>query len=178
MQANEWGPPAWKFLHMVSFGYPQDPDNDTKDNYRQLFSILRYTLPCSHCRKSYTEIYKYICIDQYLDSREGLTFWLFIIHNLVNRKLKRDLANFEDVVLEYENYRARCGDMNDIAKYSKCKNSLKEIKLSDIQNNVLVTYSKYKEISKKQIEDFYKSENIIDPKFIKCSDNCNNNNFK
>jgi len=169
MQANEWGPSAWNFLHMVTFGYPQDPDNNTKDHYKQLFSNLRYTLPCSHCRKSYIELYKYINIDEYLDSREGLTFWLFIIHNLVNRKLKRDLVNFEDVVLQYENYRARCGDMNDVVKYSKCKSDIKEIKLDDIQSNVLITYSKYKEISKKQIEYFYKSENIIDPKFIKCS---------
>lgn len=169
MQANEWGPSAWKFLHMVTFGYPQDPDNNTKDHYKQLFSYLRYTLPCSHCRNSYTEIYKYICIDQYLDSREGLTFWLFIVHNLVNRKLERELSNYEDVVIQYENYRARCGDMNDIEKYSKCKKSIKKITQDDVQSNVLITYSKYKEISKKQIEEFYKSENIIDPKFTKCS---------
>jgi hypothetical protein len=169
MQANEWGPAAWKFLHTVTFDYPQDPDNNTKDNYKQLFSNLCYTLPCSHCRKSYTDLFKYICIDQYLDSREGLTFWLFIIHNLVNRKLERDLANFEDVVLKYENYRARCGSMNDIAKYTKCKANIKQLKSSDIQHNILVTYSKYKDISKKQIAEYYKSENIIDPKFIKCS---------
>ena len=169
MQANEWGPSAWKFLHMVTFGYPQDPDNNTKDHYKQLFSYLRYTLPCSHCRNSYTEIYKYICIDQYLDSREGLTFWFFIVHNLVNRKLERDLANFEDIVIYYENFRARCGNMNDVEKYTSCKKNLKKITKDDVQSNVLITYSKYKEISKKQIEEFYKSENIIDPNFTKCS---------
>lgn len=169
MQADEWGPPAWKFLHIVTFGYPQDPDNETKNNFKQLFSCLRYTLPCSHCRNSYSILYDYILIDHYLDSREGLTFWLFIIHNLINRKLKRNLANFEDVVLEYENYRSRCGNMNNIAKFTKCKQEIKKIQKNDIEKSVLITYSKYKEISKKQIEDFYKSENVIDPKIIKCS---------
>jgi hypothetical protein len=168
MQANEWGSHAWKFLHSITFSYPQDPDNETKNNFKELFSCLRYTLPCSHCRNSYSIFYKYICIDHYLDSREGLTFWLFIIHNLVNRKLKKDLANFEEIVLEYENYRARCGNMNDIAKFTKCKMEIKPLTISDIQNNVLITYSKYKEISKKQIQEFYNSENNIDPKIINC----------
>ena len=169
MQANEWGPSAWKFLHSVTFSYPQDPDEDTKKHFKDLFSNLRYTLPCSFCRNYYSQIFKYICIDPYMESREGLTFWLFIVHNLVNRKLDRDLANFGDIVLQYENYRARCGSMNDIKKYTKCKISVKDLTCNDIDANVLLTYSKYKEISKEQIVNFYKSEQIIDNHFIKCS---------
>jgi hypothetical protein len=171
MQANEWGPSAWKFLHTVTFAYPQDPDEEDKINFKVLFDSLRYTLPCSSCRSYFTQIYKYICIDHYLDSREGLTWWLFIVHNLVNRKLNRDLANFEDVVLEYENYRARCGSMNDIKKYTQCKQYTKPFVSTDIESTVLRTYTKYKEISKLQIADFYKSEQIIDPHFTKCSIN-------
>jgi len=168
MQTNEWGPSGWKFLHMITFNYPQDPDENTKINYKNLFENLQYTLPCNHCRISYTEIYKYISIDNYLDSRDGLTFWLFIVHNLVNRKLKKNLENFEDVYIKYENYRARCGNMNNIEQYNKCKSELKEITKTDINDNILIIYSKYKEIAKKQINNFYHSNDIIDPKFIKC----------
>lgn len=169
MQANEWGPSAWKFLHTVTFGYPQDPDEETKKNYKEFFTTLKYVLPCSHCRNYYTQLHKYICVDEYLDSREGLTFWLFVIHNLVNRKLERDLANFEDVVLTYENYRARCGDMNDIKKYTQCKTSLKPIVSENINSNVIITWTKYKDIAIKQIKNFYNSQNIIDPHFTKCN---------
>jgi hypothetical protein len=169
MQANEWGPSAWKFLHTVTFAYPQDPDEETKKNYKDLFSNLRYTLPCSFCRSYFTQIYKYISIDPYLDSREGLTWWLFVVHNLVNRKLNRDLANFESVVLEYENYRARCGSMNDMKKYTQCKTTTVPLTPKDIESSVSHTYNKYKEISKSQIEIFYNSEQIIDPHFTKCS---------
>ena len=98
-----------------------------------------------------------------------MKFWLFIIHNLVNRKLNRDLANYEDIVLEYENFRARCGSMNDIKKYTNCKNNIKPLVSNDIKSNITLTYSKYKEISKKQIINLYKSEQIIDPNFVKCS---------
>jgi hypothetical protein len=169
MQANEWGPSAWKFLHTVTFAYPQDPDDETRNHYKDLFSNLRYTLPCSFCRNYFTQIFKYISIDPYLDSREGLTWWLFVVHNLVNRKLNRDLANFEDVVLQYENYRSRCGSMNDIKKYTQCKINLIPLTTKDIVSSVMLTYSQYTEISRSQIEHFYKSEQIIDPHFTKCS---------
>lgn len=169
MQANEWGPSAWKFLHTITFAYPQNPDDETKTHHKDLFSNLRYILPCSFCRSYYSHLFKYIQIDPYLESRDGLTWWLFIIHNLVNRKLDRTLANFEDVVLQYENYRAKCGSTNDIKKYTQCKLNTKPLVASDVEANVLLTYSKYKNISKKQIEELYKSEEIIDPHFTKCS---------
>jgi hypothetical protein len=169
MQANEWGPSAWKFLHTVTFAYPQDPDEETKKHYKDLFSTLRYTLPCSFCRNYYTEMYKHIIIDPYLDSREGLTFWLFIIHNLVNRKLERSLANFEDIVLEYENNRARCGSMNNIEQYTKCKTALKPLEHKDFEKSINLTFSKYKKIAYDQIEKFYKTAEIIDPHFKKCN---------
>jgi len=169
MQANEWGPSAWKFLHSVTFSYPLNPDEETKNNFKNLFSNLKYTLPCSFCRSYYTQIYKYISIEPYLESRNGLTFWLFVVHNIVNRKLNRDLANYEDVVLEYENYRSRCGSMDNISKYTKCKSISKPLVSDDITENVLSTYSKFKDLAKKQIEELYKSEQIIDPHFTKCS---------
>jgi hypothetical protein len=169
MQANEWGPSAWKFLHTVTFAYPIEPDEETKNNFKNLFSNLRYTLPCSFCRNYYKQIYEYIVIDPYLESRNGLTFWLFIVHNIVNRKLNRDLANFEDVVVEYENCRARCGSMDNIEKYTKCKSMSKPFVSNDFSSKVLDTYSKFKDLAKTQIENLYKSEQIIDPHFTKCS---------
>lgn len=172
MQANEWGPSAWKYFHTVTFAYPQDPDENSKKNYKDFFNNLKYTLPCSHCRDYYTNIFNYINIDPYLDSRDGLTYWLFIVHNLVNKKLDRKLVDFEDVIIEFENYRARCGSMNDIKKYTQCKNSLKPITSEDIQENLFIIKSKYREISMKQINEFYKSDKIIDPHFKKCK-NCN-----
>ena len=169
MQANEWGGPGWKFLHSVTFAYPQNPDDQTKQNYKNFFSDLKYTLPCSFCRSYYSQIIKYVCIDEYLDSREGLTWWLFIVHNLVNRKLKRNLSTFSDVVIKYENYRSRCGSVDNIKNYTQCKLSIKPICYDDIKENIFFTYSKYKNISKKQINQLYKSNEIIDPHFTKCS---------
>lgn len=169
MQANEWGPAGWKFLHMISFNYPNDPTESDKINYKNLYENLQYTLPCSLCRSSYSKIFKYICIDYYLDSKDGLTFWLFIVHNLVNLKLNKEMAFFEDIVIKYENFRARCGSMNNIEAYNNCTNELKPIKKSDVENNISLTYTKYKDISKKLIKEFYESIDIIDPNVNICS---------
>ena len=169
MQANEWGPAGWKFLHMISFNYPDDPTESDKLHYKTLYENLQYTLPCSLCRNSYSKIFKYICIDYFLDSRDGLTFWFFIVHNLVNLKLNTEMAFFEDIVIKYENFRARCGSMNNVENYTKCKNELKPIVKSDIDNRVSLTYSKYKDISKKLVKEFYESIDIIDPNVNICS---------
>jgi hypothetical protein len=167
MQTDEWGPAAWKMLHMISFNYPLEPDEITKKNYKIFFEILQYILPCSYCRTSYANFLKFIFIDDYLDSRDGLIFWLFILHNLVNRKLKKKLETFDTMYVRYENLRARCGKIDDIDLYNKCKSELKPITIEDVKDKILKIYSKYNQISKIQIYNYYNSDVINDPKLIK-----------
>jgi hypothetical protein len=155
MQTNEWGPAAWKFLHTITFSYPVNPTIDDINIFKSFFTSLQFILPCSSCRKSYSKVLKYIPIDVYLESRNGLTFWLFLVHNIVNNKLNKNLETFDNVVLLYENYRARCGNMNDIVKYELCKNNLKKITINDINDNIISTHNKYKKISKNQLKNYY-----------------------
>jgi len=167
MQTAEWGPPGWHFLHSVTFGYPENPNETEKQNYKNFFDNVQYVLPCKFCKTSYVLIYKYIDISPYLESRNGLTFWLFIIHNLVNRKLKKKLEVFENVVVEYENLRAKCGKNDNSQQFKQCKAQQKIITTADVRDSVDNTVEKYKNIARKQIQDFYNSSEIIDPK-IKC----------
>ena len=68
MRVNKWGNHGWEFLHTTTFNYPIIPTNDDKENYRNLFTSLNYTLPCIYCQKSmiiYNETikkYSYITI--------------------------------------------------------------------------------------------------------------------
>jgi hypothetical protein len=106
MQTSKWGPSAWDYLHTLSFNYPENPSDDNKKYYYELFNNLRFTLPCKYCRESYNIFFKYININDYLDDREGITYWLFTIHNIVNLKLNKKKVNFIDVVNYYEKRRA------------------------------------------------------------------------
>jgi hypothetical protein len=52
---NIWGPHLWKSLHYITLGYPDNPDELTKNNTKNLFMSLKYVLPCAKCRFNYSQ---------------------------------------------------------------------------------------------------------------------------
>jgi hypothetical protein len=166
MQSQKWGPSAWTFLHSVSFNYPLLPSFQDKLNYKNFFHSIQFILPCSFCRDYYSILLKYIKIDKYLDSRGGITFWLFIIHNLINKKLKYPLETFQNVVLKYENLRARCGSIHNNVNYYECIKKLNNITCFDINDNIIHICNKYKIIVKKQLFKLYLSNDVNDPDLL------------
>ena len=168
MQADEWGEPAWKYLHSVTFCYPIEPTSDDRKYFKELFGALRFTLPCPHCRVSFTELFKFMDIDPYLDTRDGLVFWLFMIHNVVNKKLSRTLVCLNEVLWKYENFRARCGDMNKVIEYNECKSKLKPLDRTEIDIRAVEIHKKYSPIAKVQLKKFYLSDKNVDPMFVEC----------
>jgi len=112
MQTSKWGPSAWEYLHTLTFNYPEKPTDENKKYYYELFDNLKYTLPCKYCRESFSIFFKYININSYLNDRMGITYWLYIIHNIVNYKLNKKKVDFIDVVNFYEKRRANQIDKN------------------------------------------------------------------
>jgi hypothetical protein len=117
MMTKVWGPAGWLFLHCVSFGYPyainvNNPEHKTKkEDYKIFFEKAGNVLPCRYCRDSYKEFIKEIPIDNYLNTRNDLCKWLYLIHNKVNHKLgvpDCDIPKFEEVQGLYESFRAKC----------------------------------------------------------------------
>ena len=86
MLPEVWGPGGWIFLHTITMNYPNNPTEDQKFYYKQLFENLRYTLPCEKCANHYAENLKKYPLDQALKSKEKLIKWLIDIHNEVNIK--------------------------------------------------------------------------------------------
>ena len=82
---NAWGPYGWNFLHYVTLGYPKNPDNDDKKNYKLFFESLKNILPCPKCAKHYEENLKVLPLtDDILDDKEKFIKWLIDVHNRVN----------------------------------------------------------------------------------------------
>jgi len=121
MQTVKWGKAMWIPLHAITFNYPLKPTQADKDKYSSYFRQTGHILPCKYCRKSYIAYMKEIPIEPFLDTREGVCYWLFTIHNLVNHKLYKPLEKFSDVIVKYEKMRAKCGSVrkNDV-KYKSC----------------------------------------------------------
>jgi hypothetical protein len=169
MQTDSWGPHAWETQHFIVFGSPKNLDEDDKIAYTNYFLNFRCVLPCSLCRSAFGDLLKFIPIKDYIDTRDGLSYWLFIIHNLINRKLNKPLAVFDDVIYKYENMRARCGKKDDSDKYLQCKENLKEFTREEAKNKAIEICAKFYPISYDQIHAYYYSDKILDPKFQKCS---------
>lgn len=169
MQTDSWGEHAWETFNHVAFGSPEHLDNDDKINYKSFYNGFRCVAPCSLCKKAYGDMIKYINIDDYLDGRDGLCYWAFVVHNLVNRKLNKQLMTLDKVIYKYENMRARCGKKDNSERYLKCKNELQEYTLEQAKIKAREICSRYSAISDRQIQEYYNSDKILDPKFEKCS---------
>ena len=112
MATKVWGPPAWFFLHMVTFGFPKDPlkydrenklaSGTTQQRYRDFFNRVGFILPCRSCRESYQSNIQKFPID--ISNRDSLVKWLFNIHNLVNKKLNKISLEFNIKLLDKSEY--------------------------------------------------------------------------
>lgn len=137
---STWGSPGWFFLHSVAAGYPVDPDEydeirgntrgHTKRVYTSFFKNTGHVLPCRFCRESYFAFIAETPIEQYINSREALFEWLFIIHNKVNRKLGvQENTDLKSVVDKYERFRAACHHDDDEKQKGCTEPAKKNVKM-------------------------------------------------
>lgn len=107
-----WGPPFWTSLHCITFGYPVEPTEEHKKQYKEFFENIGNILPCRYCRDSYKIFIKEegsVLDDKAMESRDTFTKWFYNLHNKVNNKLGMDYGvNFDIIQKKYESYRAKC----------------------------------------------------------------------
>lgn len=168
MQTDSWGPSEWESMHFKTFGSPEVFDAETKNLYVTFFKTNVRIIPCSMCQTAFSNMMRYFPVELYADSRYGLCFWLFIMHNLVNRKLEKPLEMFCNVVYKYENMRARCGSKNDKQKYAQCLANLEPYTMEQAKDLAKKIKEKYKTLAYEHLESYYNSDNVIDPKYHKC----------
>ena len=111
-QTPVWGPPAWFFLHTITFNFPLKPTKQDKKNYFTLFKNLEHTLPCRACRESYSYFLNNgntRLTMKILNSRYTLSFWLYRLHNKINKKIGKPITvTYKYVQDFYEKVRAKC----------------------------------------------------------------------
>jgi hypothetical protein len=118
MKTAVWGPPTWFFLHSMAMAYPKHIDKTKPEHKKIKYSMYNFlaslgdVLPCGLCGNSYNQYIKTseFSIWKYLDSREDLVYFIYLIHERVNDKLgvpKCDRPSFENVVKYYNKFRAR-----------------------------------------------------------------------
>jgi hypothetical protein len=129
MQTNKWGPHMWKSLETIAHNY--DPHKHNRKSYKLLFTdVLADTLPCIHCRNSYKQFITEIPLtDKHLQSRKGLTTWLYQIHCKVNHKLRnqglldKPDPSYISVCKKYDTWRADCSKKQGLAPTCRMPNT-------------------------------------------------------
>ena len=105
-----WGPVFWTSIHTVSFNYPIQPTQEDKIHYRNFIINLQNVLPCKHCRINLKNNFKtYPLKMSYMKNRETFSKYVYNLHELVNKMLKKQSnLSYNDVRERYEHFRARC----------------------------------------------------------------------
>jgi len=88
-----WGNHGWVFLQHVALSYPNQPDKQTKQNYRDFFYSIQNILPCDTCSINYKNHIQKIPIDHYLKNSNTLFSWIIKIHNEVNKITNKKMLN-------------------------------------------------------------------------------------
>jgi len=102
METIYWGPAGWRFLHLLTFLYPETPDTGDKIIMRDMMNLLPDILPCKYCRASFTKYMANLDITPALESRELLVEWLYKMHNKVNKKLRsQGFCHHDNPTLEH-----------------------------------------------------------------------------
>ena len=92
-----WGPPIWLFFHTITSKVKEGLDVNV---YKGLFRIIKTickNLPCPTCSSDATQFLSKINEDV-INSKQKLINNMYIFHNYVNKKNKKQLFNYNKIL--------------------------------------------------------------------------------
>ncbi len=123
MNQNIWGPHLWFSLHTISFTYPLKPKDNDKNNYKLFFTELQNVIPCSVCKKNYIRHLKEFPVNEHLNSRKDIVYWVIDLHNMVNSETGKRVLSYEEALKRYEDvYKKKILLTPEDLDKSGCKN--------------------------------------------------------
>lgn len=123
MNQNIWGPHLWFSLHSISFTYPLKPKDSDKTNYKAFFTELQHVIPCSICKKNYIRHLKEFPVNEHLNNRKDIVYWVIDLHNMVNSETGKRVLTYEEALKRYEDvYKKKILLTQEDVDKSGCKN--------------------------------------------------------
>lgn len=123
MNQNVWGPHLWFSLHTISFTYPLKPKDSDKANYKAFFTELQHVIPCSVCKKNYIRHLKEFPVNEHLNNRKDIVYWVIDLHNMVNSETGKRVLTYEEALKRYEDvYKKKILLTQEDVNKAGCKN--------------------------------------------------------
>lgn len=98
MEKSFWGPATWCMIHMTAAGYRPEYVH----SFKYFIYSLPYLLPCNECRGHLGEnLKKWPLTDQSLSSSKSLFLWTYLLHDLVNKQLRKKSTQYQTEELKY-----------------------------------------------------------------------------
>ena len=110
MQTAIFGPVLWTYIHLVSFNYPNKPNDAQKQDHEAWLHSIGKSIPCKYCRDNFEANMREakFCADVF-ENRETFSRFCYDLHAVVNKMLhKQTPYTFEQIRNKYEGFRARC----------------------------------------------------------------------
>ena len=103
MPTKSWGPYTWNLLHTLSENINTSSDNfeEKFKEFKRLIYTIVSNLPCPLCTKHSVLYFRKHNIDKV--SPNEMKKFIFEFHNDVNKNLKKELFNYEDLEKTYKN---------------------------------------------------------------------------
>jgi hypothetical protein len=102
MSKNVWGPPTWKLLHCMTFKAKNTMTQPQIQELKKIIERIVSNLPCPICSthaKSYFKTNKF----NTLNTLDQIRYFMFVFHNNVNARIKKDLITYEEHNILYQN---------------------------------------------------------------------------
>ncbi len=155
LSTKEWGPACWKTLFMFAMGYPVKIDNTDSEHllilhfFKHTFVGLGYTMPCIFCRQSFKQFIKELPIEPFLVGRIELMYWLYLMKDKVNNKLrKQEMKCFlEEKQKLYDKFtKNKLTHYQYASKLKKLESEILVTKKSPSFESVLNKYEQYRAV--------------------------------
>lgn len=120
MDTTFWGPDGWILLHTITYFLPEKLNSKEQKLVKSFYENVSKILPCKYCRNSNQKYMKSLPIQKYSSTRANMNLWIYLLHNKVNNKLRRqgyciyDNPKFEEIDSKYQNMRLQI--VNERAK--------------------------------------------------------------
>ena len=81
MDPKVWGPPAWRFMHLLASSCNTEV---SRLNFRKYIDEFGKLIPCEVCKAHFAENRRKYDITNYMKDEEALLMWTFLMHDAVN----------------------------------------------------------------------------------------------
>jgi hypothetical protein len=96
---DEWGVHGWKFIHHIALGYPNEPTDNDKNNYKSFFLLIGDVLPCYICSNHYKQnLLTHPLTDNVLSNKINLINWTIDMHNEVNKINGKKIYSYNEAI--------------------------------------------------------------------------------